>query len=240
MGKTEAHRQKKLAKKHSKSKAKHSARIARKQQLTSVAGMMQLASAGEIIDCHRGLQGGAGEQNGMIPVMLRRRGPNGRVAIALFLVDCWCLGVKDCSGQLSSPEEAREKLDWLDDRLNLHRCSAGEGKSIVDAGVEYANSLSLRPHADFKKIYSLWGDVPAESVPDDVEFGVNGRPTYVVGPYDDPRRQQLILEALGRSVGAGHFDWVSAQDQFQSGSELRGWDSMPADLFDDSRVVDVR
>lgn len=240
MGKTEAHRQKRLAKKHSKSKAKRSAIIARKQQLRSVAGMMQLASGGEILDCHRGYQGCAGEQNGMVPVVLRRRGPNGRVAMGLFLVDCWCLGVKDCSGQLSSPEESREKLDWLDDRLNLHRCTAGEGKSIVDAGVEYADSMGLRPHADFKNIYPIWGDMQAESVPDDVEFGMNGRPTYIVGPYDDPHRQQLILEALRRSVGEGHFDRISPLDQFQSGSELRGWNTIPIEMFGDSNVVDVR
>lgn len=240
MGKTEAHRQKKLAKKHSKSKAKRSAIISRKQQLTSLAGMMQLASGGEIIDCHRGNQGGAGEQNGMVPVVLRRRGPGGRVAVALFLVDCWCLGVKDCSGQLLSPEEAREKLDWLDDRANLHRCSAGEGKSIVDAGVEYADSMGLHPHADFKNIYSIWGDVQAESLPDDIEFGMNGRPTYIVGPYDDPHRQQRIVEALRGSVGDGHFDWISAMDQFQSGSELRGWDTLPIEMLGDSNVVDIR
>ncbi len=239
MGKSEAHRQKKLAKKHSKSKAKRSVILARKQQLVSLAGMMQAAANGEVIDCHRGYPGCAGEESGMIPVVLRRRGPNGRVALAMFLVDCWCLGVKDCSGQLTSPEEAREKLEWLEERMDLQPCSVADGKAIVDAGLQYADSLGLSPHADFKKVFPIWGDVQAGSLPDGIEMGRDGRPTYIVGPYDDAPRQQHILKTLRCRIGEGNFDWISSLDQFQSGSEMRGWDALPAEVIEHLHANDA-
>lgn len=231
MSNSEAHRQKKLAKKHKKSKLKHSGIVARKQELRSVMGMMKAASGGEIIDCHRGYQGCAGEINGMVPVVLRRRGPGGAVAFAFFLVDAWCLGVKDCAGELLTASESKERLEHLQERVGLERCSAAEGKAVVDGGVAYARALGLEPHPDFPKAYPIWGDVQAASIPSDVEFGRDGRPTYIVGPYDDRHRQQLILNMLRSSVGEGNFDWVSPLDQFHSGSRFTGWDEIPDEVL---------
>lgn len=43
-----------------------------------------------------------------------------------------------------------------------------------------------------------------------ITFGHDGEPNYVQGPYDDA---SLVLETLGRSVGAGNFHFtVSAAD----------------------------
>lgn len=230
MSKSEAKRQKQLAKKNKKAKIKHAVAVARKQQLSSLTGMMRAASRGEIMDCRRGYAGCAGEENGMIPVVLRRKTPDGAVALVYFLVDLWCLGVKDCSGRILSPQDSRKYLDHFEDRMDLQLCTAAEGKAIVDAGVAYAKSLGIGPHPDFPKIYPIWGDVQAASLPEEFKPGKDGRPIYVVGPYDDRTRQQVILNALRQSVGEGNFDWISPLDQFHSGSTFEGWDEIPEEV----------
>lgn len=39
----------------------------------------------------------------------------------------------------------------------------------------------------------LWGDIPMGEFPANLETGRHGRPCYVVGPYDDVPKQNLII-----------------------------------------------
>ena len=44
------------------------------------------------------------------------------------------------------------------------------------------------------------------------EFGKDGKPFYIAGPFDNSRK---ILETLSNSVGEGNFEFVSTIDQFE-------------------------
>lgn len=231
MAKSESQRQKRLAKKNAKAKAKRSSLVAQKQRLSSLAGMMQAASHGVVLDCSAGLPLSSGEVNGMIPVILRRRATTGGVAMAVFLVDCWCLGVKDCSGQIISRDESDDKIDYLSEQFDIEPMDVSVGRSLVEEGVAYAESLGLSPHPDYRRVSPIWGDVKSKPLPLGFEFGVDGRPTYIVGPYDDPHRRKQILNALRENVGEGNFGWISPLDQFASGSELQGWDELPEEVL---------
>jgi len=110
-----------------------------------------------------------------------------------YLVDLWCLGVKNADGPLSLP---RRKLP---ERLNMYYSSfAGHpaaapldlARQVVFGAVDYARRLGFEPHADYARAAAPLG--PWDGVCD-IEFG----------PYDDQRR---ILRKLRRAVGDGGFE----------------------------------
>jgi hypothetical protein len=130
------------------------------------------------------------------------------------MVDLWCLGVKDCSGRLMAPSTCRETLDDMRDRLpDTMSISPAQAHAIVVGGVRYAESLGLAPHADYSKLAPIWTGIPVDELPAGLQLGKDGRPCYIVGPYDDDAKQNRILHALFDSVGEGNFDFVSALSQ---------------------------
>jgi hypothetical protein len=120
-------------------------------------------------------------------------------------VDIWCLGVKDASGP--------RKLSIADySDLKDHAYSAFDedpkaislelAQAIVLGGVEYAATLGIQPHRDFEKARQLLGTWNGEPK---LNFGRDGKPFYISGPYDNPNR---ILKILRETVGDGNFDYL--------------------------------
>lgn len=229
----EQQRQKKLAKKRSKQRQRTQVLAAEKQQLASLAGMMTSASSGTVQSCFVGIPPKRTELNGMVTVTLVRSGPHKQVALANFLVDLWCLGIKDCGGQLFSPAECREALEDFSKELELEPIDPSAARAIVEAGVNYAASLGLNPHPDYRKVALLWGDIPVGELPVDISLGRAGQPCYIVGPFDDDAKQQFICRTLRDNVGEGNFDVVTAADQNRS-DFLSGW--MEAHEHSDERT----
>ncbi|KAA1260437.1 hypothetical protein LF1_29770 [Rubripirellula obstinata] len=131
------------------------------------------------------------------------------VANAHFLVDRWCLGVKDVVAGIQSPAFAKEMMEELRSKINLIECSPERGRSIVEGGVAYAASLGLKPHPDYDKVRWIWGDVDPNQSAVEEEFGFEGKPTYLPGPYDDKSRQRMILQTLNDSVGVGNYQLLT-------------------------------
>ncbi len=98
-------RQKKLAKRSAKRKAKH-----HEMARTKSAGLperMAAAAAYPIVDC-LATTDLAGE--GMGWVLLSRELPDGGVALAIFLIDRYCLGVKDAIARIVSRYEYSNEI----------------------------------------------------------------------------------------------------------------------------------
>lgn len=80
--------------------------------------------------------------------------------------------------------------------------------------MEYARSLGFAPHPDFSRARAALG--PWEG-PSAITFGKDGKPYYLNGPNDEPRR---VLATLERSVGRDGFDFVLSLHNLD---ELDGW-----------------
>lgn len=132
-------------------------------------------------------------------------GGQGRVAVCGYLIDTWCLGVKNAFG----PRRMRAaELDAL--RRVYFRPWESEGvpaplelaRHLVLGAVEYARSLGFEPHPDFSRARPALGRWEGPSA---ITFGKDGKPLYVNGPHDDPRR---VLATLEQSVGRDGFHLV--------------------------------
>ena len=193
MAKNEQQRQKKLAKKRSNEIRKRQEAAREKQQMTSLAGQMQAASNGEVRGCY--ISDFIFER-GMGSVVIGRAVGGDRVAMAFFLIDAYCLGVKDVGAKLLLPGEFRKFVEQFAEREPLKPAEPAAARKLVEGAIAFAGFYGLQPHPDYRKVHPIWGDIdPAES-DQEFAFGQGGMPLYIPGPFDDPARQQAILEQI--------------------------------------------
>jgi hypothetical protein len=151
--------------------------------------------------------GRAGEPatGGLANVVIVRQERASRVTACGFLVDVYCLGVKNAVGPVSMGSGAvedfsRRFFSAFDDppvAVPLELAQA-----VVHGAVAYARGLGFEPHPDFDAAVAYLG-TPAGPSP--IRFGRDGEPFYVSGPYDKPR---AVVETLEATVGAGNYHYM--------------------------------
>jgi hypothetical protein len=74
----------------------------------------------------------------------------------------------------------------------------------VYGALDYAEELGFAPNKDFRIAeYLLGPDLITDGI-NEIEFGMDGKPFYISGPYDNLRQ---ILATLNRSVGVGNYEY---------------------------------
>jgi hypothetical protein len=145
--------------------------------------------------------------DGLVSVLVARRHHPRRLSVCGYLVDTFCLGVKNALGpELMRDEELpgfrelffRAGDPPLEAPLELAR-------ELVFGGVDYARGLGFEPHPDLALAVDHLGE--PWSGPSAITFGQDGRPFYVSGPDDNP---QSVLRTLTRVVGEGNFGSFTA------------------------------
>lgn len=154
---------------------------------------------------------------GLAKVVVARSERDDRFEACAYLVDYWCLGVKDAiePRTLSTSEYAymldklyEAEVQGIADGEPLPEAwvdiSLAQAQAIVFKAVEYAAKLGFQPHPDFEKAKPFLGEWDGEL---QLTFGRNGQPFYRSGPYDN---YQAILATLDRTVGKDNFDYIIA------------------------------
>jgi hypothetical protein len=149
-------------------------------------------------------------KTGMASVQVLGVAPDGRCARAGFLVDVWCVGLKDAFGQRTALRaDFEDQLERLSGTLNIVRVPVAEAKRLVLGGVHFSrrNGFKLPPHAD--RWLEIFGHVDDTSAPDLSDFGVEGGKLRYVGEEDFLRRRLsgcTVEEFLARE----DVEWVMA------------------------------
>ena len=126
--------------------------------------------------------------------------------VASYLVDYWCLGVKNVLGPRKlnrTKYEALVKKTYSKFQQEYREITLEQAQAIIFGAVEYAQKLGLKPHRDFSKAEEHLGQPSENLLP--IEFGRKGKPFYVSGPYDNPHK---IITKLRETVGEGNFDYL--------------------------------
>ncbi len=183
MTEPETRYQKYLARKRQKQEKKTTQTKAGKAG--SMASQIALAANAPIHEC-------------LVPANLFERGignlvfsrslPGGRMALAMFLLDVFCLGVKDTFFAVVGNPAGLRKL--------------------VEGGVAYARELGFNPSPDFVVVHKIFGDVEAAACPTHFEYGHAGKPFYISGPRETATQVRTIVDQLQRRFGSGNFEYL--------------------------------
>jgi hypothetical protein len=136
-------------------------------------------------------------------VVCRFKG-GGRVEAGFFLLDVFCLGVKNAIYHtFDSEKEFREEF------LSVSATSLQPGpygRKLVEGAVRYAESLGISPHSDYKKAARVFGGINPADCGEKFVFGRKGRPLLVQTPDDDEEKFERINTMLEIRLGKDGFD----------------------------------
>ena len=193
MGKKEAARQRQLAKKKAKRDDKRR-EVARRTSPDPTIALAQIAKT-PVYDA----QIPAGMGQGMGVALLARRLLDGRIAFASYLLDTFCLGVKDAFWRIATPAEYAEHLEQMQHATATRKVSGETLAKLVLGAVEFARSYGFAPHVDFRHAGKLLEGLNPAAGDEEFEYGQNGKPFYIQGPHDSPARISKIMGRLGGS-----------------------------------------
>ena len=196
-------RQKKLAKKNAKRKEKHHTLV--KERNAGLPEKLALAARFPVLEA---VAADSIWEDGLGTVTLSREMPNGMVAFARFLIDTRCLGVKDVDINVINQSQYREMQHRASSRFPFRILTPADAVKIVEDAVAYARGLGLQPAADYARARTLFGGIDPNESRMEIEFGRDGKPFFMAGPYDTPAKCQRILRALEENCGPGNYHFM--------------------------------
>jgi hypothetical protein len=151
---------------------------------------------------------------------------DGRVEAGFFLLDVFCLGVKDAGFQhFHSIADYKESLiDCLFPDGNSVRMTPEAARKLTEDAISYARGLGFSPGADYKKASRVFGGITTADCDEQFIFGQNDKPLYIQGPSDSPACVERILRMLEARCGEGGYHYIVAGDNFEpfDGEEENG------------------
>lgn len=140
-------------------------------------------------------------ENGMGTLILARGGTMGPVSVAVFLLDAYCLGVKDIIHQSVGSDRLQQIIDKLAGSAPLRPVEPAYARKLLHDLVRWAATFGFHPPREFAAAERLFGSVDPQACDVKFEFGKDGKPFYVSGPAESPttvrRRMNQLLERLG-------------------------------------------
>lgn len=151
-------------------------------------------------------EGAVPGSDGLVGVLLVRAERSSRVTLCAWLVDVYCLGVKNVLGpETISSSAVYDRTRQFFRAFPSHRLEASPdlARHIVYGAVHFARDLGFEPHPEFEATCAYLGSAPEQCA---ITFGHNGKPLYISGPDDDPR---AVVATLTDRVGAGNFEFLT-------------------------------
>jgi hypothetical protein len=142
---------------------------------------------------------------------------DGCVEAGFFLLDVFCLGVKDADfHRFKSVADYQESLlDRLFRDEEPVRMTPVAARKLAEDAVSYARGLGFSPAVDYKKGSRVFGGITTADCDEEFVFGKDGKPLYIQGPSDSPARVERILRVLEARCGEGGYHYIVAADDFE-------------------------
>jgi hypothetical protein len=155
------------------------------------------------------------EPKGICQIIVARQELN-RLLVGSYLVDYWCMGLKNTlSPRIMGRREYSLFLESCQERFEepFVTITLEQAQSIVYGAIDYARNLGIEPRDFSTKAQTHLGLRPETLIP--MEFGQDGQPFFMSGPYDNAEQ---VIKTLEANVGAGNFHYMAAIGGFGSNS----------------------
>ncbi len=157
-------------------------------------------------------------ETGMGTVSIARRVSDDKIALAGFVLDVFCLGVKNAIFRVVSDsdyERYKSNLIETHEEMLLERTHPASVRKLVEGAIAYAEGLGFSPHRDYKNAKGLFGEIDSKACPIKFEFGKDGKPFYIQGPHESDKQARKIMDQLHKKCGEGNYHFMmEAEDSF--------------------------
>ena len=214
MPRDERKRQKALMKRRSKQKAT-SQHKAQQQALTpsSPQAILRRARSYPLYECLISDNWNKKDNMGLVEVLLAREQPDGDICFGVYLIDTFCLGLKNtfANAGFSRTRYENEVRGRIFRAAAPEECPVELAHQMIYASIEYAARFGFQPEKDFALSQYLLEPRGELEEPYELTFGKNGKPFFIAGPHDNSAR---ILKQLEKTVGPGNYDFLAPLDAF--------------------------
>jgi hypothetical protein len=149
-------------------------------------------------------------EDGMGTLVLARGLTRDRVALNSYLLDTFCLGIKDVTFETVGGEYVQYYMDTMNRMSPMVAVDPAYARKLLRDLAVWSRSLGFAPHRDFATVERTFGDVNADASDAVFQFGHDGKPLYIPGPDDAAHVIRSRIEQLRKHVGDEGFGWESA------------------------------
>lgn len=170
------------------------------------------------------------KEDGEAQIIITRQRSNGNLVMGAFLVDTFCLGVKDAGYNEDIPVSVfEEHLDEYRDDIGMEEISYNEAHNIIYGAIAFAEDGGIKLSKEFYPAgYILEEDT--EDIPlIEYEFGKDGKHFLVIG---SDRGETKYLHTLQKNLG-DDFDYVMEERGDTGSSPLS--EDFPEDIVENMK-----
>jgi hypothetical protein len=147
---------------------------------------------------------------GIGTMVLARGVTRHHLAVGVFLLDVFCLGIKDAMFKSLESDELAMYLEKTSAGSPPVSLQPNDARKLLRDLAAWSQSIGFAPHRDFATIERIFGDISADESEAIFPFGQDGRPVYIPGPFDSPILIRRRVEQLQKHLGDGGFEIETA------------------------------
>ncbi len=148
------------------------------------------------------------KESGICSVIVARRHTSGNITFGMYLLDIFCLGLKNTNYAFNKSEyEYKELCDKIFSVHDYGKIAIEYvlAHNIIYGAIAYAEDLGFKPEKDWVLSQMILEEDTEDVELIEVEFGKNGKPFFINGPYDNV---QKVVNTLNKSVGEGNYEMM--------------------------------
>jgi hypothetical protein len=149
-------------------------------------------------------------ETGMGTLIVARGATPHHVALGSFLIDVFCLGIKDVMFESVESEVFEMYMDAMDSLSPVVSVDPSYARKLLRDLAAWSQSIGFGPHRDFVVVEPMFGDVSADASDAVFRFGRDGKPVYIPGPYDTAPLIRRRIEQLQKHLGDDGFGFETA------------------------------
>jgi hypothetical protein len=124
--------------------------------------------------------------------------------VACFMLDTFCLGVKDAFFRTMDRQDTDFMLEALETADTMKPTDPRDMRKLLHDLVAWSDSNGFPPHVDYARTEALFGDIGPTDHDYLPSFGHEGRVIYIPGPSESAtqirRRTELVRARFGEAA----------------------------------------
>jgi hypothetical protein len=147
---------------------------------------------------------------GMGTLVLARGATDHHLALSSFLIDVFCLGIKDVMFDSFDGEAFEAYMEAMGAGSPMISVDPSYARKLLRDLAAWSHSIGFSRHPDFAAVERIFGDVSADASDAVFQFGCDGKPFYIPGPSDTAPLIRSRIAQLQKHLGEDGFGFETA------------------------------